>query len=145
MYWLFPMQWLFKGRVKAWLAGFGLGLALVAAIFAAPAGLALAGDGETGGFLSGLEDVPLMPGLAEEESGSLAFDTPEGRIVEAAATGDVEPRDVGRFYSDILLELGWKARGELIFEREGEVLQIVVRAGGDSVRVEFFVVPAETP
>ncbi|HEX7969421.1 MAG TPA: hypothetical protein VF502_14470, partial [Stellaceae bacterium] len=50
----------------------------------APAGAALAGD-----FVPGTEDVPLMPGLASVAGSSLVFDKPQGRIVEAQATGKV--------------------------------------------------------
>src|SRR5215469_8306568 len=41
------------------------------------------------GFVVGTEDVPLMPGLAPVPGSSLVFDKPEGRIVEAQASGKV--------------------------------------------------------
>src|SRR5262249_36400359 len=37
-------------------------------------------------YVPGTEDVPLMPGLAADDS-ALIFDKPQGRIVEAAARG----------------------------------------------------------
>lgn len=40
-------------------------------------------------FLSVLDDVPLMAGLAEETDDVVYFDTPAGRIVETYATGTV--------------------------------------------------------
>ncbi|MEE9194648.1 MAG: hypothetical protein V3U44_02315, partial [Alphaproteobacteria bacterium] len=43
---------------------------------------------EAAGFISTIEDLPLMPGLTEEEGG-IVFDSALGRIVEAFATGPV--------------------------------------------------------
>ncbi len=34
------------------------------------------------GFVSAIDDLPLMPGLTEETEGTVVFDTPAGRIVE---------------------------------------------------------------
>ena len=37
-------------------------------------------------FVSGIEDLPLMPGLEEVDETTMVFDTPAGRIVEASAS-----------------------------------------------------------
>src|SRR5262249_20377772 len=54
------------------------------------------------GFVAGTEDVPLMPGLAPVAGSALTFDKPEGRIVEAQASGKVTRAAVHRFYAESL-------------------------------------------
>ena len=44
---------------------------------------------EGNAFVAGIEDLPLMGGLIEDVDAGLVFDKPEGRIVEAYATGEV--------------------------------------------------------
>jgi hypothetical protein len=36
-----------------------------------------------GTFLAGIEDVPVPPGLTENQAASMVFDSPTGRIIEA--------------------------------------------------------------
>lgn len=79
------------------------------------------------GFLAGIEDLPIMPGLEELTDQGLVFDKPEGRIVEAFAEGDLAPDDVAVFYSRTLPELGWEAESAGLYRREGEVLAIEVQ------------------
>ena len=66
-------------------------LALMVSVLAPPV---LAQDD----FISSIDDLPLMPGLVEEEGG-MVFDSPSGRIVEAFATGNVSPGEVLSFYN----------------------------------------------
>jgi hypothetical protein len=75
-------------------------------------------------FVSGIEDLPLMPGLAEIDETAMVFDTPGGRIVEALASGPVSRDQVVRFYAATLPQLGWSADGETLFRREGETLEL---------------------
>ncbi len=86
-----------------------------------------AGAGEA--FLSTIEDVPLAPGLSETPGKGIAFDSPTGRIVEAAATGAVEAKQVDRFYTETLPQLGWQEAGPMTFKRDTETLRITVEAG----------------
>ena len=66
---------------------------------------------ETAGFVSTIEDLPLMPGLIEEEGG-MVFDSARGRIVDAYATGPVSEAAVKEFYDDTLPQLGWRPLGQ---------------------------------
>lgn len=95
-------------------------------------------------YVAGFEDVPLAPGLAMVDGSALAFDKPEGRIVEATATGTATDRaKVGTFYRETLHHLGWvetEARrvggswSQLQFRRDDE--QLAISLGGREGRVE---------
>jgi hypothetical protein len=93
------------------------------------------------GFVTGIEDLPLAPGLAEVENSGTVFDTAAGRIVEVFAVGQVAPEDVARFYRDALPQLGWEATGSLAFEREGEKLSIALQQNGPDLTVRFSLTP----
>ena len=83
-----------------------------------------AAAGEGGGFLSGIEDLPLMPNLSENADGGMVFDTPAGRIVEAFASGAVTRAEVLAFYAATLPQLGWTAEDPARYSREGEILRL---------------------
>ena len=78
-------------------------------------------------FVTGTEDVPLMPGLAMIDGSALVFDKPEGRIVEAQAAGKVTRAAARAFYDASLPRLGWTALGTDAWRREGEVLRLDYR------------------
>jgi hypothetical protein len=80
-------------------------------------------------FLSAIEDVPLPPGLTEAAAGGMVFDSPSGRIVEAAATGSVGADQVSKFYAETLPQLGWQETGRLTFKRDTETLRITLEPG----------------
>ncbi len=80
--------------------------------------------GEGVAYLSGIEDLPLMPGLAETSDGTLVFDTPSGRIVDAYASGNLRAATVLDFYGATLPQLGWRRLGPGRFGREDEVLRL---------------------
>jgi len=61
------------------------------------------------GFVAGTEDIPLMPGLRNQESTLVVFDKPQGRIVEVEARGKVTRAAVEKFYAASLPGLGWSA------------------------------------
>jgi hypothetical protein len=78
-------------------------------------------------FFSGLSDVPLMPGLTEIEGGSVLFDKPEGRIVQAAARGQgVGAAAILGFYDAALPQFGWKKSGPGLYIRQDEKLELSV-------------------
>ena len=77
-------------------------------------------------FLSVLDDMPLAPGLTELADQAANFDTPAGRIVDAAAEGPVDPKTVTAFYDKTLPALGWVQSGEGRFTRDHELLTISV-------------------
>jgi hypothetical protein len=106
---------------------------LVVALAITPA---LAGD-----FVAGTEDVPLMPGLAPIRGSSLVFDTPEGRIIEAQAAGQVSRGAVHDFYAATLPQLGWRAAGANAWRREGEVLRLAFDGRDGALTVGFTLSP----
>jgi hypothetical protein len=110
-------------------------------------GLAACAAVAADGFVSGIADLPLMPGLTEEREGSLAFDTPAGRIVEATAAGDLGREAVVAFYAATLPQLGWRRLDETTYRREDEALRLEISegpAGGlaPALTVRFSLAPA---
>lgn len=107
-----------------------------------------AGAGEAG-FVTGMEDVPLMTGLREDPDAGLVFDKPAGRIVEAAASGALNPEQIAAFYRDTLPQLGWETVGDgpardtptLRFRRESEILTITLEPGKERTVVHFSLAP----
>jgi len=81
---------------------------------------ALAADG----FVPGVEDLPLMPGLSVLTGQDVVFDAPGGRVVEAWAAGQVSRQAVLSFYGSTLPQLGWTAAAPDLFRREGETLRL---------------------
>ena len=79
-------------------------------------------------FIAGIEDLPVMPGLAEIADAGLIFDKPSGRIVEAYAQGEVGEQAVLDFYQETLPQLGWLSQADNRYAREGEELTLQVRA-----------------
>ena len=66
--------------------------------------LATAAAAQSGGYFRQIDDLPLMQGLSEVAGAGLAFDKPEGRIVEAYAEGAVSVSAVEAFYAKSLPE-----------------------------------------
>lgn len=92
-------------------------------------------------YIAEVEDLPLMPGLAEVEGAGVIFDKPDGRIVEAYAQGEVARDAVLAFYRQTLPQLGWRAAGAAAFRREGEALSLDFLDGGGALIVRFTLVP----
>ena len=82
---------------------------------------------ETEAYFTGIEDLPVMPGLAEIPDAGLIFDKPSGRIVEAYAQGEVSEGAVLDFYQETLPQLGWLSQADNRFAREGEELTLQIR------------------
>ncbi len=117
---------------------------LLIAVLAMPRFAAAGGNAD--GFVDGIEDLPLMSGLAETEGGSLIFDSAAGRVVEAYAVGAVDAAEVTAFYGRSLPQLGWTQVGPTMFRREGEILVIEYideAAGSGPLTVRFAVSPAD--
>lgn len=123
----------------------GLMLAVVAGIVPhcgstqAAQGISLPSDG----FVEGVEDLPLMPGLANVDAAGLAFDTPQGRIIVAYASGRVTREAVLAFYGSTLPQLGWLREREGRFRREMESLQLEFSRTGAGLTVQFTLSPAK--
>ena len=93
------------------------------------------------GFVPGIADLPLMPGLGAAADDAFVFDSPSGRIVQASATGAVTRARVEAFYAETLPQLGWRRDGAG-WRREGEVLRLEIAAEGAAVTVRFDLSPA---
>ncbi len=91
---------------------------------------AVAVAAEAARFVTGMGDVPAMPGLRTAENGALVFDKPNGRIVESVMQGRVERKAVLGFYAQTMPQLGWKRVADTRFERDGEELSLEFPGGG---------------
>ena len=96
---------------------------------------------EDAAFVSEIRDLPLMPGLIELSDAGLAFDKPDGRIVEAYARGSVEREVASAFYRRTLPQLGWRIAGSDRFEREGERLQLEFLEQPGALVLRFVLLP----
>jgi hypothetical protein len=92
-------------------------------------------------FFAAIEDLPVMPGLEQVPDAGVSFDKPQGRIVEAAASGDVTQEAVQAFYTAVLPQLGWDAAGEGRYLRDGERLVLSLSASGRTLTVRFSLFP----
>ena len=92
-------------------------------------------------FVTGTEDVPLMPGLAMIAGSALVFDKPEGRIVEAQARGALSRAKVQAFYTASLPQLGWKKAGNDQWRRDAERLKLDFRGEDGHLTVGFTLLP----
>lgn len=93
------------------------------------------------GFLSIAEDVPLMPGLAENADAATVFDKPTGRIGSTEAKGNVTAAAVRQFYAATLPQLGWQAAGSEEFRRDTEQLRISFAGRDGALTVRFELLP----
>ncbi len=119
-------------------------LAVVLALVSVAAAQAEDGEDQAalGGFVLGLEDLPLMPGLSRIEDASLAFDSPAGRIVVSYAQGEVGRSDVLAFYAATLPQLGWEPVARDTYRREDETLRLEFVEAGASLTVRFYLAPS---
>jgi hypothetical protein len=101
----------------------------------------LSGLAAAQGFVEGVEDLPLMAGLAAVPESGVSFDAPEGRIVVAYAEGEVAPEAVLAFYAATLPQLGWHRLGERSFEREKERLNLELTRSDRRLIVRFTLAP----
>ncbi len=114
---------------------------VAAAVLLFSAAIALANPDR---FLASIDDLPLMQGLSEESGETLVFDTPDGRIVRAAASGFVAEDAVMTFYADTLPNLGWaplpadQEPGRLTFRRGDERLDLWTEPGAGGSIVVYF-------
>lgn len=97
-------------------------------------------------FLLGATDIPLMPGLSEDEATTVFFDKPAGRIMIARPGGCIDPAEARLFYGTTLPQLGWlPAEGVsgLIYLREDErlTLEFAVGSADDCMALDFILSP----
>ena len=94
-----------------------------------------------GGYVEGIPDLPLMPGLTALPESGLVFDKPGGRIVEAFAEGKVTSQSVTAFYAETLPQLGWRREKPGAYLREGERLSFDLSQDAEIVTVHFRLFP----
>jgi hypothetical protein len=117
------------------------GLAAALLCFATLSGVAVAQGNAGSGYVAGIPDLPLMPGLKELPESGLVFDKPGGRIVEAFAQGSMTPQSVIAFYDETLPQLGWQREGRGSYLREGERLELDLGQDTGSTTVHFRLFP----
>ena len=93
-------------------------------------------------YLADVDDLPLAPGLVEVADARVAFDKPEGRIVQAMASGRADPTGVRVFYAETLPGLGWQPDGEQIWTRGRETPRMKLETKDGSVVVRFAIAPS---
>lgn len=72
--------------------------------------LTLTGQAATQDFPEGMlldMAIPLMDGLEENVDEAFLFDSPDGRIISAQASGIVDPQAAFDYYRVVLPSLGW--------------------------------------
>ena len=92
-------------------------------------------------YVAGIEDVPLMAGLAPTRTNDLNFDSPQGRIVIVNTQGPVLRQAVQDFYATSLGQLGWDRIGDAAFRRQGEMLRLEFGQQGTQLTVRFTLSP----
>ena len=93
------------------------------------------------GYSGVIEDLPLMPQMAERTDEALVFDKPNGRIVEIGADVAASVGEIRNFYRDALPPLGWKILSENSFSRDNEMLEITVEPQEGKNLVRFNLTP----
>ncbi len=92
-------------------------------------------------YVAGIEDLPLMAGLAPTKANDLNFDSPQGRIVIVNTSGAVDRHAVETFYATSLGPLGWDRIGDAAFRRQGELLRLEFGQQGPQLTVRFTLSP----
>ena len=82
-----------------------------------------------------------MPGLKPVLNSDIVFDKPEGRIVEARATGATTRAKVEEFYAASLPALGWKPLGRDQWQRDAERLKLDFTDASHKLAVGFTLSP----
>jgi len=96
---------------------------------------------EKDGYVAGIPDLPLMPGLQSLPDSGVVFDKPGGRIVEAFAEGKVKAQAVYSFYDQTLPQLGWQREAAGAYLREGERLELDLSEEAGRLTVHFRLFP----
>ena len=92
-------------------------------------------------FVSGVADLPLMPGLEEIDGSAMVFSKPQGRIIEVMASGAVSRDAVRAFYDRALPQLGWRRVEANSWLREHELLRFDMRDQKKGLVIQFSLTP----
>lgn len=109
---------------------------------APPPSSAVSEPDEEAVFLSVIEDIPLMPGLVEDETRAIVFDATGGRLAETYAQGRLAAKAVREFYGETLPALGWRSERDSRWVREGEALTLEIKEGPNGIDARFSLSPA---
>jgi hypothetical protein len=88
-----------------------------------------------------IEDLPLMPGMAEKPDEAIDFDSPAGRIAGTAAETKATATDILGFYAGTLPPLGWTILPPSGFVREDETLTLDIEQKNGVSLVRFNLTP----
>jgi hypothetical protein len=94
-----------------------------------------------GDFVTGFDDLPLMPGMIEIPETDVSFDTTAGRIVIAFVRTPTRAEKIRHFYATTLSQLGWHQQSATAYAREGEVLSFDYLTDGPDTIVRFSLLP----
>tara|TARA_R110002050_G_scaffold57442_1_gene129483 strand:- start:47385 stop:47747 length:363 start_codon:yes stop_codon:yes gene_type:complete len=100
------------------------------------------GAGAETKFISGTEDIPLMPRLQESDTSAQAtFASPQGKILSTVMHGTVSPNEIFAYYDGTLPNLGWQKKDQGKYLREGETLTVKIKKYRNMISfVEFSLV-----
>jgi len=95
--------------------------------------------------------IPLMQGFSENIDEAILFDSPEGRIISAQASGPVALDATFDYYKMVLPSLGWQSRDESGCEpeadrcyqalREGEILSLSFKYSNGVTLIDYALSP----
>ena len=90
-------------------------------------------------FLPATDDVPLMDGLYQVEENA-TFDSPSEKMTIISAMTREKPVTVMRFYRQVLINLGWQAKGKNHFIRGSDTLVLELTSMGQETAIQFTLV-----
>ena len=86
-------------------------------------------------YFATIDDLPVAPGMSEDENASVVFDSPAGRIVTVVATGIVRLSDLRTYYRSALPALGWEPQSDDAYVREDATLTFTYSRDGGRLTV----------
>lgn len=92
-------------------------------------------------FLVGLDDIPIYKEMEYVEDSLIMFDKIDGRFVSTEVSGNYKKKDVEKFYSKALPNLGWKKIDKGQYERGNEQLELDYRKNDAVLSIIFSVSP----
>ncbi len=94
-------------------------------------------------YVSGTEDVPLLPGLIQLKDDVTNFDTASGNIVISTYSGKMSAGKVKEFYLETMPQLGWilisSSKDKLSYKRKNDSLEIFITKEKTVLTVKFFI------
>ncbi|MEK9646115.1 MAG: hypothetical protein VW547_11285 [Alphaproteobacteria bacterium] len=88
-------------------------------------------------YFAAIDDLPVAPGMTEDENASVVFDSPAGRIITVIATGNAQLADLRTYYRSALPALGWDPQSADAYVREGATLTFTYSGEGDRLTMRI--------